>query len=257
MPRGPAFDWSSYVASFHRERPGITERLLRRSQSHGLDPYEWLASAFDTSPGLVLDVGAGSGPMAPLLDAWVGVDRSLEELELARSAGRRTVVCGVADALPVRGASVDAAVLAMSVQVLKPLDAVLAELARVTRPGGQVVVLLPARAPLSIRDAVFYFRLQRRLRRTITYPNDALLVGEGLRRLARSAGFDVTADERRVFIRPLPDHAAADELVRSLYLPGVDERRVARAVDLAATRVGRSVALPLRRAVLRRSGGDD
>jgi len=257
MPREPSCDWSSYVAAFHRERPGITERLLRRSRAGPLDPYDWLASAFDATAGVVLDVGAGSGPMASLLDGWVGLDCSHEELAVARSLDRRPLLCAVADAVPVRDASVGAVVLAMSLQVLEPVDDVMAELARVVQPGGQVVALLPARSPLRLRDALLYFRLQRRLRQSITYPNDTRLAGGGLRRLAAAAGFEVTGDERLAFGLPLPDRAAAEQLVASLYLPGVDDHRLARAVELVATRVGRSVTIPLRRVVLRRSRSDD
>jgi SAM-dependent methyltransferase len=256
-PRLTSTGWSSYVGSFHRERAGITESVLRRSRAGGVDPYEWLASPLGEFAGTVLDVGAGSGPMASLLDGWVGIDRSIEELAVARSSERGAVACGVADALPVRDAGAGAAVLAMSLQVLEPIDAVMAELGRVVRPGGQVAVLLPARSPLPLRDVLLYWRLQRRLGQSITYPNDTMLRGDGLRRLARSAGFDVRGDEREAFELPLADRAAAEELVASLYLPGVDERRLAGAVDLVMSRVGRSVAIPLRRVVLRRSGGED
>jgi SAM-dependent methyltransferase len=230
--------------------------VLRRALAGGQDPYAWTAAALGSTPNWVLDIGAGSGPMARYVDLWVGIDRSLQELALARSAGTPAVVCAAGSALPVRDSSAAAAVLVMSLQVLEPVGGIMAELARVVRPGGRVVLLLPARSPLSWRDKLFFLLLQLRLRQRITYPNDAALATGRLRRLAAATGFAVTDDVRRAFVLPLSNRADADELVRSLYLPGVDERRISRAVEQMATRVGKSVSIPLRRVVVRRSVGN-
>jgi hypothetical protein len=38
--------WGHYLATFHRERPGITEAVLTRARAHdGRDPYDWVAEA--------------------------------------------------------------------------------------------------------------------------------------------------------------------------------------------------------------------
>lgn len=248
-----AGDWDTYIESFHRSRAGITERVLQRASAAGQDPYEWLISGIDPTSGLVLDVGAGSGPVARLVESWVGVDRSLQELTLARAAGRRVIVCALSDALPVRDASVGTALLAMSLQVLEPVEEVMAELSRVVRWGGQVVVLLPARRPMRLRDVLFYLVLQWRLGRRIAYPNDRVLSRHRLKRLAYTNGFEVTNDRQASFSLQLLARADAEELVQSLYLPGVSDGRASRAVDHVARRVGGSVAVPLRRVVLRRS----
>lgn len=142
----------------------------------------------------------------------------------------------------------------MSLQVLEPIDSVMDELARVVRPGGQVVVLLPARGPMPLRDLVFYLVLQWHLRRLIRYPNDERLDGRRLSGLAAAHGFDIEEDCRAAFFVRMRERADAEELVASLYLPGVTASQVERAVEHVATRVGRSVTIPLRRVVLVRLG---
>lgn len=126
---------ASYIESFHRDHAGITERILRRARSADTDSYEWLVAAVH-SRAFVLDIGSGSGPVAARVQYWIGIDRSPEELAVAKLAGRPTVVRATADALPARSAAVVVAVSAMSLQVLEPIDDVMAELARVMRPGG-------------------------------------------------------------------------------------------------------------------------
>ncbi len=245
-------DWDDYVDAFHRDRPGITEDLLRGARLGELDPYEWLTAAVDSTAGTVLDVGCGSGPVAGGFTRWIGVDRATEELRVADARGRAPLVRAAADSLPVRTAASEVALCVMSLQILCPLDAALAELARVVRPGGQLVLLLPARRPVPLRDGFFYLRLQRRLSRTIGYPNDLRLGGTALATLVDSHCFAVESDERAGFTLRLRDRGDAERLVRSLYLPGVTAGRVGRAVALVERRVGRSVTIPLRRVVLRR-----
>ncbi len=246
-------DWDGYLDAFHRDRAGITEDLLRDARLSGMDPYSWVWTAVTSTAGPVIDVGCGSGPVeAAGVARWVGIDRSAEELRVARARGRSPLVRATAAALPIRTAASDTALCVMSLQILSPLDDVIRELGRVLRPGGQLVVLLPARRPLPVRDLLLYARLQRALGQAIGYPNDDRLEGKGLAVLAGSHGFSVEDDVRARFALPLRTAADAEQLVRSLYLPGVAEARVGRAVALVDRRVGRSVTIPLRRVVLRR-----
>lgn len=247
--------WDEYVYGFHRERPGITESVLHRASYEGRDPYEWCAEATGHHRGSVLDVACGSGPLGDHLTPWVGIDRSRDELLAARAAGRKPLVASSASHLPFPGARFEVTVVAMALQVLHPLDGAVSELARVTRPGGRLVVLLPGRRPLPWRDAVLYSRLRLRLGRPIGYPNDARLDGAELGRLMAEYGFEVVSDEGRCFALGLATVDDADELVRSLYLPAVATSRVNRAASLVRRRVGGHVSIPLRRVVLERSGG--
>jgi SAM-dependent methyltransferase len=162
----------------------------------------------------------------------------------------------MAQSLPFPDDVFASAVAAMSLQILLPLDKAVSEFARVVRPGGTVVILLPARRPLPWRDVILYLALQLRLRRSIGYPNEGVLDGEGLARLVSRYGLEVVDDRRAPFVLPLSTVDEAEEFVQSLYLPDVPSARVIRAVGLIRRRVGRRVTIPLRRVVLRRSGRD-
>jgi len=100
-------------------------------------------------PGLVLDVCTGTGDVALALDAateTVGTDFCLPMLALAqpkaRRAGRRLPLFA-ADALllPLAEASVDAVTVAFGVRNFEHLEQGLAELVRVLRPGGLLLIL--------------------------------------------------------------------------------------------------------------------
>lgn len=98
----------------------------------------------------VLDVGCGPGfYVADILDvvgengAVTGVDASAAMLAIAgRKAGGPNVrlLEGEATKLPVGDASVDRAISVQVFEYLSDIDAALAELMRVVRPGGRVVI---------------------------------------------------------------------------------------------------------------------
>ena len=89
-----------------------------------------------------LDVGCGAGALAlalaPLVAEVVGVDRVPELLELARerAPANATFVEGDATALPFEDASFDLAGTLRTLHHVARPELVVAELARVTRPGG-------------------------------------------------------------------------------------------------------------------------
>jgi demethylmenaquinone methyltransferase/2-methoxy-6-polyprenyl-1,4-benzoquinol methylase len=130
--------------------------LLNRAMTAGLDG-RWrraAAAAADVAAGdRALDVCTGTGDLAlELADRAtargrvVGVDFSEEMVVRARAkAGRRgsAATFEVADALalPFDDDDFEAATVAFGVRNLADLDAGLAEMARVVRPGGRVVVL--------------------------------------------------------------------------------------------------------------------
>jgi SAM-dependent methyltransferase len=97
----------------------------------------------------VLDVGCGEGQVARHVVATtgatrvVGVDPSDAQLVVARErAGGPVYVRGAADALPVPDAGFDAAVACLVFEHITAVDAALAEVARVLRPGGVFLFLL-------------------------------------------------------------------------------------------------------------------
>jgi SAM-dependent methyltransferase len=131
----------------------------------------------------VLDAGCGSGRMLDELAHYgrvCGVDLSSEAVAAARSRGHEVVRAAI-EAMPFGDATFDL-VSCLDVIEHTPDDrATLAELLRVTRPGGLLIATVPAYQALwSWHDEV-----NRHFRRY-----DA----RGLRAVARGAGWDVVGD---------------------------------------------------------------
>ena len=123
--------------------------------------HRWRARAVDLAKvGLgsrALDVATGTGDMAVELSARgaevVGLDFSERMLELARAkAPAVEFIQGNALELAYPDASFDAVTVGFGARNFADLDRGLRELARVTRPGGRVVILeitIPQKPPLS------------------------------------------------------------------------------------------------------------
>ena len=105
----------------------------------------------DAPLGRVLDVGTGTGRMAelfePAADAVVALDNSPEMLRLARARlqhlapARVELVQGDFAALPFADATFDTVLFHQVLHYAQSPEAVLAEAARVTRPGGRVAIV--------------------------------------------------------------------------------------------------------------------
>jgi ArsR family transcriptional regulator len=103
------------------------------------------------SAGRLLDIGTGTGRvlelLAPRVSQGVGVDASKSMLALARSRLARVGLthCSVRLAdmyrLPLSEASFDTAVMQMVLHYAEDPEGALAEVARVLRPGGQLIVI--------------------------------------------------------------------------------------------------------------------
>ena len=143
---------------------GVYDRM-NRVMTVGLDQQRRLRAAdlSGVGPGdRALDVATGTGDLALELAARVGpsgevVGSDFAEEMLARArakAGEATVrfEWGNALALPYDAASFDAATVGFGARNFADLGRGVAEMARVVRPGGRVVILeitTPQRAPLS------------------------------------------------------------------------------------------------------------
>jgi ubiquinone/menaquinone biosynthesis C-methylase UbiE len=97
------------------------------------------------SPSLVLDAACGTGRYSAYLAECghrvIGVDRSPAMLAKARAKLPESDFReGDLEALPVESGSVDAAVCALALVHLPEVDRAIAELARVVRPGGRVII---------------------------------------------------------------------------------------------------------------------
>ena len=101
--------------------------------------------------GTLLDIGTGTGRMAelfaPRASAVIAFDKSPEMLRLARArlqhlpAGKVDLQQGDFTALPLADATVDTVLLHQVLHYAQEPEAVLAEAARVTRPGGRIAIV--------------------------------------------------------------------------------------------------------------------
>jgi demethylmenaquinone methyltransferase/2-methoxy-6-polyprenyl-1,4-benzoquinol methylase len=137
--------------------------LLNRIMSLGQD-RAWRLAMWRGVPEdahVVLDLCTGSGTSLPGLRRpgrlVIGADVSRNMLEIAADQQGRTgwaprLVCADAFRLPLADHSVDAITIAFGIRNLRPVDDALAELGRVLRPGGTLVVLeaaAPAPGPFA------------------------------------------------------------------------------------------------------------
>lgn len=245
-------EWASYIQRFHDERAGITERVLGGARHGDESPYEWAAHSV-SAQGRVVDLACGSAPLRRFITAptYIGLDRSRAELGLACDAGKGPLVLADAANIPLASGAAETVVCSMSLQILQPLDRTLEEVARILRPGGSFVALLPANGPLSPRDRIRYAHLLVALRRTqLAYPNDGALTSPV--RLFANSGLDVVSDDRRRFGLTLSAPAVGDAFVQSLYMPGGSPARAGAAVRVARRWLGQELGIPLRRIIAKR-----
>lgn len=111
----------------------------------------------------VLDVGCGTGRLTAQLEASgatvVGLDLDPAMLDIASARTRGRLILGDALHIPIGEATFDRVVAVTLCEFTEDPSAIFAELARVTRPGGRIVVGAPnTRSPWGLR-------WRRRLRR--------------------------------------------------------------------------------------------
>ena len=129
----------------------------------------------------VLDVGCGTGATLKAVDdvgTALGIDRSPEALRFCQTRGISRLAQGAAEELPVASGSVDVVLALDLLEHIRDDAAAARELARVLRPGGVLVVTVPAGPELWSEhdEALDHLRRYRAKR---------------LRRILVDAGFDV------------------------------------------------------------------
>jgi SAM-dependent methyltransferase len=245
--------YETYLTDFHDERPGITEAVLARAlDTQGRSPYDRLVEDLPEASGeaSVVDLACGSAPLAPRIDAgvYVGVDRSEAELALARErAPDRTFLSGDAAAPPLAAGSADVVLCSLALQILQPVDEVLAAVAALLRPGGTLVATLPGTAAFDIGDKLRWSRLAIAMRTRLDFPNDDVF--EEAEEALADAGLRLVSDESLRHALPLRDADDARALVDSLYVPEAEGPDIARGQAVARKWVGSDVGISIRRLV--------
>jgi ubiquinone/menaquinone biosynthesis C-methylase UbiE len=200
-------------------RPGAEERYKRRLRAR----YEALAPEYErrwdayledsfallrpalagAGAGTLLDVGCGTAALQRRLDAWeagadayIGVDPNPSMLSEARLCvlphPPATLLLGDAHALPLAAACADTVVLASVYQFLTAPAAALAEVARVLRPEGRLLMVLWSTQTRLMKLRGAWLRMSGAIPRRPVGPGKLLqeLGAAGLagRRLARRTG---------------------------------------------------------------------
>jgi SAM-dependent methyltransferase len=134
------------IVELHEARPGITEATLGAwKTSSGLTGYDLLVERVPPRARVVVELGAGNGPLLerllrerPALERAIGVDLCAADLELARARlDRRAELHRTrADRLPIAAGSADAVLTHHALYLFDPPEPAIREIARVLRPGG-------------------------------------------------------------------------------------------------------------------------
>jgi len=142
-----------YLQEWHDRHPGATSLVLgAMSDRAGRSSYRVLADAIGRGGEPILDIACGDGHLLELLRpqaSSAGVDWNVAELEAARRRLGRLIPLTRADAarLPFVTGAIGTVSCHFALMLLQPLEAVLAETARVLRRGGMLGAVLPAAPP--------------------------------------------------------------------------------------------------------------
>jgi ubiquinone/menaquinone biosynthesis C-methylase UbiE len=136
----------------------LSETYWRYVARHELFRRLWERHRAPQARYRVLDVGCGAGGLLAYLAGTapitpVGLDIAFDALACCRRRGLRTLGVADAGALPLRSESVDLVIVQDIVEHVADDGRLLADVARVCRPGGLAVIVAPAQQVLwSTRD---------------------------------------------------------------------------------------------------------
>lgn len=164
------------VRAAQREFDAEAARYDVRWARYTRDSLALLRPLLPAQPGRLLDVGCGTASLAAALAAWdavpssyVGADVAPAMLRVAREktaalAFPRALVGASVETLPFPAASFDTAVAASSLHRWPDAAAGLAELRRVLRPGGRLLVVDWDAGHLPVRAVAAWLRARHRTR---------------------------------------------------------------------------------------------
>ncbi len=167
-----------HLREIHRRNPGFMERCATRSRDEcGRTTYEWLCEeAQDPGAHNILNLACGSGfllakclELCPDAERLTGIDMSPEELALAQerlNSPKVRLRQGYAQDLNfVDTGSQDAVLCHWALTLMEPLDAVLSEIGRVTKPGGVFSAIVDGDAAIAPQygaiDAMIFRHVSR------------------------------------------------------------------------------------------------
>ena len=135
--------------------------------------------------------------------------------------------------------------------VVQPLSQVLAEVARVLRPGGVLAAIAPALRPLGPRDLRVLTRINGRLRTKPQFPGPVELAG--FTKTLALHGMRRVEDARERYRFSVRSRADAELMMSALYLPNTRWSRVEGAIEYLEDQLRRrevvDVTIPMRRVV--------
>jgi dolichol-phosphate mannosyltransferase len=106
-----------------------------------------IATSWARGAARVLDIGCGSSVIIQSLNNAVGMDLSMGKLRFLRRRGIE-LVCGSAFTLPFRDAAFDCVISSQVIEHIPYDEALFREIARVLRPGGELIIGTPDYATL-------------------------------------------------------------------------------------------------------------
>lgn len=132
-------------------KAALYDLVLAGAERRGL--HRWRRELLAGVAGDVVEIGAGTGANLAVYGpgvrrlVLVEPDPAMLERLARRAAGKATVVAGSAARLPLADDSVDAVVSTLVLCSVDRVDAALAEILRVLRPGGQLHLIEHVAAP--------------------------------------------------------------------------------------------------------------
>jgi SAM-dependent methyltransferase len=105
------------------------------------------SGSFPENPMRILDAGCGTGLNLKYLQTLgesVGLDISEDALGFSRARGLRSLICASADKLPLMSKAFDLVLALDVIEHIEDDDSVIREFNRVLRPGGWLIVTVPA-----------------------------------------------------------------------------------------------------------------